>query len=92
MKCKTPKFSVQLKNFSLFTSKNLKIYGFRPYLFKKLQFFFISIKIILFTLKFYFLQQKMPKVSKKSVFYLSTFLSVIRQNFEYNLRTLANLS
>ena len=58
MKYKTPKFSVQLKNFSLFTSKNLKIYGFRPYLFKKLQFFFISIKIILFTLKFYFFTTK----------------------------------
>ena len=49
------------------------------------------IKIILFTLKIYFLQRKMLKVSKKSIFSnIFTFLSVIRQNFRYNLRILAN--
>ena len=31
---------VQRKNFSQFSLKNSKIYGFRLYLFKKLQFFF----------------------------------------------------
>ena len=58
MKCKTPKFSVQLKNFSLFTSKNLKIYGFRPYLFKKLQFFFYFNKDYTFYTKILFFTTK----------------------------------
>ena len=38
-----------LANFGKFSRKNSKIYGFRPYVFKKLQFFFL-IKIILSTL------------------------------------------
>ena len=41
-----------LANFGKFSRKNSKIYGFRPYVFKKLQvFLYFLIKIILFTLK-----------------------------------------
>ena len=58
------KFCVQPKNFSQFWRINSKIYGFRPYVLKKLQFFlYFLIKIILFTQKIYFLQRKMSKVS-----------------------------
>ena len=43
-----------LANFGKFSHKNSKIYGFRPYIFKKLQgFLFFLINIILFTLKIY---------------------------------------
>ena len=43
-----------LGNFGKFSHKNSKIYGFRPYIFKKLQgFLFFLINIILFTLKIY---------------------------------------
>ena len=44
-----------LANFGKFSLKNSKIYGFRPYIFKKLQilFLYFLIKIILFTLKIY---------------------------------------
>ena len=58
MKCKMPKFWVQLKNFSLYTSKNLKIYGFCPYLFKKLQFFFYFNKDYTFYTKILFFTTK----------------------------------
>ena len=36
-----------LANFGKFSRQNSKIYGFRPYILKKLQFFFFLIKIIL---------------------------------------------
>ena len=62
-----------LANFGKFSRKNSKIYGFRPYVFKKSFFLYILMKIIFFTLKIYlfglklvskhFLQQKMQKVS-----------------------------
>ena len=64
-----------LANFGKFSRKNSKIYLFRPYVFKKVVFFFFVylMKIIFFTLKIYlfapklvskhFLQQKMQKVS-----------------------------
>ena len=44
-----------LANFGKFSRKNSKIYGFRPYVFKKLQVFFLYflIKIIHSTLKIY---------------------------------------
>ena len=44
-----------LANFGKFSHKNSKIYGFCPYVFKKLQVFYFNflIKIILFTLKIY---------------------------------------
>ena len=64
-----------LANFGKFSCQNSKIYGFRPYVFKKLQslFLYYLIKIILLTLKIYsfdpkiafkhFVQGKMQKVS-----------------------------
>ena len=93
-----------LANFGKFSRKNSKIYGFRPYVFKKLQSFFgiFSIKIIVFYTINLFIR---PKNCVQSIFYnekykkfrknqffsnIFTFLSVIRQNFEDNLRILAN--
>ena len=69
--------------------KNSKLYGFRLYVFKKLQFFFR------------FFKKDYTFYTKKSIFYnvkfrenqlfsnIFTFLSVIRQNFGY-LRILGN--
>ena len=91
-----------LVNFGKFSRKNLKFYIFRPYVFKKLVFlYFFLIKNIVFTLKIYSFS---PKIAFISFFYnkrckflknqffsnIFTFLSVIRQNFEYNLRILGN--
>ena len=93
-----------LANFGQFSCKNSKIYGFRLYVFKTYSFFFLYflIKIILFYTKNLFIR---PKNSVQIIFYnkkskkfrknqffsnIFTFLSVIRQNFEYNLRILAN--
>ena len=54
-------------------------------------FFSFLIKIILFTLKIYFYNERRPKFRKNQWFSnMFTFLSVIRQNFKYNLRILAN--
>ena len=92
-----------LSNFGKFSHKNSKIYGFRPYIFKKLQgFLFFLINIILFTLKIYsfapkncvqsILYKERCKNFRKNQFFsnIFTFLSVTRQNFECNLRILAN--
>ena len=92
-----------LANFGKFSRKNLKIYSFRPYVSEKVGFFlYFLIKIMLSTLKIYSFG---PKIAFKSFFptkdaksfikinflvKLFIFLSVIRQNFEYNLRILAN--
>ena len=93
-----------LANFGKFSSKNSKIYGFRPYVFKKLEFFFFVFfnKDYTFYIKNLFIG---PKNCVQSIFYkerwkefrknqffcnIFTFLSVIRQNFEDNLRILAN--
>ena len=93
-----------LVNFGKFSRKNSKIYGFRPYVFKKLQFsFFVFFnKDYTFYTKNLFIQ---PKHCIQSIFYnerckkfrknqffsnIFTFLSVIRQNFEENLRILGN--
>ena len=70
-----------LANFGKFSCQNSKIYGFRPYVFKKLQFFFLYfiIKTIVFYTKNVFIQpkncvqiifynEKIQKVSKKSIF------------------------
>ena len=47
--------------------------------------------MIFFTLKIYFYNERCPKVRKNQFFSnIFTFLSVIHQNFEYNLRILAN--
>ena len=92
-----------LANFGKFSHKNSKIYGFRPYIFKKLEFFlYILIKIIVFYTKNLFiwpkncvqsiLHNERYKKFRKNQFFsnIFTFLSVIRQNFEDNLRILAN--
>ena len=93
-----------LANFGKFSRKKSKIYGFRPYVFKKLQFFFwyFLIKIIVFytenlfirpqnCIQIIFYNEKYKKFRKNQFFSnIFTFLSVIRQNFEDNLRNLAN--
>ena len=94
-----------LANFGKFSCKNSKIYGFRPYVFEKLQFsFFVFFNkyYSFFTLKIYSFG---PKIAFKAIFTtentksfvkinffsnIFTFLSVICQNFEDNLRILAN--
>ena len=93
-----------LANFGKFSRKNSKIYGFRPYVFKKLQVFFFVFfnKDYTFYTKNLFIR---PKNCVQSILYeerckefqknqffsnIFTFLSVTRQNFEYNLRILAN--
>ena len=84
-----------------FSRKNSKIYGFRPYVFQKLYIFFL-IKIIVFyannlfirpknCVQIIFYNEKYKKFRKNQFFNnIFTFLSVIRQNFEYSLRILAN--
>ena len=93
-----------LANFGKFSRKNSKIYGFRPYVFKTYSIFFLYflIKIILFYSKNLFIwpkncvqiifyNEKCQKFRKNQFFSnIFTFLSVIRQNFEDNLRILAN--
>ena len=92
-----------LANFGKYSHKNSKIYGFRPSIFKKLEgLLFFLINIILFTLKIYSIG---PKICVQSILYkerckkfrknqfssnIFTFLIVTHQNFEYNLRILAN--
>ena len=92
-----------LANFGKFSRKNSKIFGFRQYIFKKLQVFFNFFnKHYTFYTKNLFIW---PKHCVQSIFYnerwkkfrknpffsnIFTFLSVIRQNFEDNLRILAN--
>ena len=93
-----------LANFGKFSYKNSKIYGFRPYVFKKLHFVFLYflIKIIVFYTKNLFIRpkncvqsnfyNKKYKKFRKNQFFSNTFtfLSVICKNFEDNLRILAN--
>ena len=93
-----------LANFGKFSRRNSKIYGFRPYVFKKLEFFFF----VFFNIDYTFYTKNLfirHKNCVQSIFYnerwknfrknqffsnIFTFLSVTRQNFEYNLRILAN--
>ena len=91
-----------LVNFGKFSRKNSKIYGFRPYIFKKLQGFFFLNKHYTFYTKNLFIRPKncvqsilyneRCKEFRKNQFFsnIFTFLGVIRQNFEDNLRILAN--
>ena len=60
--------------------------------FQKTSFFYFLKNIILFTLKIYFFyNERCPKCRKNKFFSnMFTFLSVIRQNVEYNLRILVN--
>ena len=93
-----------LANFGKFSRQNSKLYGFRPYDFKKLQ----SLFFVLFNKDYTFYTKNLfirPKNWVQTIFYnkrckefrknqffsnIFTFLSVIRQNFEDNLRILAN--
>ena len=93
-----------LANFGKFSRKNSKIYGFRPYIFKKLQIFFFVFfnKDYTFYTKNLFIRHKnciqsilykerCKKFCKNQFFSnIFTFLSVTLQNFEYNLRILAS--
>ena len=90
-----------LANFGKFSRKNSKICLFRPYVFKKVVFLFFN-KDYAFNTKNLFIRPKnwvhiifyneRCKEFRKNKFFsnIFTFLSVIRQNFEYNLRILAN--
>ena len=86
-------FEYNLRIFAYFRVKTQKSTDF-AHTFKKKYIFFLdfSIKIILFTLKIYFFTTKDEQSFVKISFFsnIFTFLSVIRQNFEYNLRILAN--
>ena len=90
-----------LANIEKFSRKNSKIYGFSQYVLKKLVFLFFN-KDYTFYTKNLFIR---PKNCVQSIFYnktckefrknqffsnIFTFLSVIRQKFEDNLRILAN--
>ena len=92
-----------LANFGKFSRKNSKFYLFRPYVFKKVVFcLYFLIKIIVFYTKNLFIRPKncvqiifyneRCKEFRKNQFFsnIFTFLSVIHQNFEYNLRILVN--
>ena len=92
-----------LANFGKLPRQNPKLYGFRPYDFKKLGFFFVF-----FNKDYIFYTKNLsicPKNCVQTIFYnkrckefrknqffsnIFTFLSVIRQTFEDNLRILAN--
>ena len=87
-----------LENFHVETKK---IYGFRPYVFKNLHFFFFNIDYTFYTINLFirpkncvqiiFYNDRCKKFRKNQFFSnIFTFLSVILQNFEDNLRILAN--
>ena len=68
-----------LADFGKFSRKNSKIYGFRPYIFKKLQgFLFFLINIILFALKIYSFG---PKIALKSFCTTKAAKSFVKMNF-----------
>ena len=68
-----------LANFGKFSCKNSRIYGFRPYIFKKLQgFLFFLINIILFTLKIYSFG---PKIALKAFCTTKDEKSFVKINF-----------
>ena len=87
-----------MENFHVETKK---IYGFRPYVFKNLHFFFFNIDYTFYTINLFirpkncvqiiFYNDRCKKFRKNQFFSnIFTFLSVILQNFEDNLRILAN--
>ena len=92
-----------LANFGKFSRKNSKIYGYRPYRFQKTTFFrsFFNKDYTFYTINPFI----RPKNCVQSIFYnkrckrfrenqffskFFTFLSITLQNFEDNLRILAN--
>ena len=92
-----------LANFGKFSCKNSKIYGFRPYVFKKLVSFLVFFnKAYTFYTRNLFIQHKnffqsilykeRYKKFRKNHFFsnIFKFLSVTLQNLEDNLRILAN--
>ena len=91
-----------IANFGKFSRKNSKIYLFRPYVSEKVVFFVFFNKDYAFYTKNLFIwpkncvqiifyNEKYKKFRKNQFFSnIFTFLSVIRQNFEDNLRILAN--
>ena len=91
-----------LANFGKFSRKNSKIYGFHPYVYKKLNFFVFFNKDYTFYTKNLFIRpnncfqsilyKEICKMFSKNQFSsnIFTFLIVKHQNFEYNLRILAN--
>ena len=93
-----------LANFVKFSCKNSKIYGFRPYVFKKLQFylFFFNKDYTFYTINLFirlkncvqiiFYNKRCKTFRKNQLFSkIFTFLSITLQNFEDNLRILANI-
>ena len=91
-----------LANFGKFSRQNSKLYGFRPYDFKKLVFFlffnknyiFYTKNLSIWTKNFVqtiFYNKRCKEFCKNQFFSnIFTILSVIRQNFEDNLRILVN--
>ena len=69
-----------LANFGKFSHQNSKAYGFRPYVFKKLQilFLYFLIKIILFTLNIYSFG---PKIAFKAFCTRKDAKSFVKINF-----------
>ena len=70
-----------LANFGKFSRQNSKIYGFRPYIFKKLQFFFFVFfnkDYCFFTLKIYSFG---PKIAFKACFTTENTKSFVKINF-----------
>ena len=68
-----------LANFGKFSRKNLKIYGFRPYVLKKTSFFlYILMKIIFFYTKNLFVR---PKIGFKAIFTTKDAKSFVKINF-----------
>ena len=95
-------FEYNFAYFGKFSRQNSKLNGFRPYNFKKLVFFVFFNKDYIFYTKNLSIW---PKNCVQTIYYnkrckefrknqfssnIFTFLSVIRQNFEDNLRILAN--
>ena len=90
-------------NFGKFSRKNSKIYGFRPYVLKKLQGFFVFLNkdYTFYTINLFirpkncvqiiFYNERCKEFRKNQFFSnIFTFLSLTSQNFEDNLRILAN--
>ena len=68
-----------LANFGKFSRQNSKLYGFRPYDFKKLVFFlYFLIKIIFFTRKIYLFG---PKIAFKPFFTIKDTKNFVKINF-----------
>ena len=92
-----------LANFGKFSRKNSKIYGFRPYVLKNYSFFFVFLNkdYTFYTINLFirskncvqiiFYNERCKEFRKNQFFSnIFKFLSLTRQNFEDNLRILAN--